>query len=265
MGVDILYIRIKRAIESNRECFLCTLEDETEREYMDTYLSELIMVASSRQKIVQSRGFCNYHSYKMLIASSKPESSDSHGMALIMKSVTEGLVEDLRKKESRDGDSFREFLVSENKCPACVHLSKFMEMYVKEVVNLLSSDYEEFSKFFEESKGLCMPHFITLTRMTEETARDQRQRIIKTINEVEVENLERLNTELAEYIRRQSYEFSERDRAAVEDTVLRSVEKIAGRRGVKISLSRKTCWAARRALLPKLRSLFSSGHRRIGA
>ena len=51
--------------------------------------------------------------------------------------------------------------------------------------------------------------------------------------EVEEKNLQRLSLELAEYVRRQSYEFSEKDRASVADVVFRSVEKIAGRRGKK--------------------------------
>jgi len=66
----------------------------------------------------------------------------------------------------------------------------------------------------------------------EETARDWG--IIKTITEVEKKNLRRLNSGLAEYLRRQSYEFSYEDREAAEDVVLRGVEKIAGRRGAKL-------------------------------
>jgi len=52
MGVDIAYLRIRRVIGSDEECFLCALEDEIERKYMDTYLSELVMNASSREEIV---------------------------------------------------------------------------------------------------------------------------------------------------------------------------------------------------------------------
>jgi hypothetical protein len=234
MSDGITYLQIKRAIESNKECFLCTLEDEIERKYMDTYLYELVMDASSRQKIIESRGFCNHHSYKMLIAASKPESSDGHGMALIMKSVIEKLIQDLHKQKSYHIGDFHKMLTNENKCPACIHLSDFMETYVKGVVDLLSSNHEEFSKLLRESKGLCIPHFVTLMHATEENARDRSKSIIETITEVEEKNLHRLNSELTEYVRRQSYEFSEKDREAMEDIVLRSVEKIAGRRGLKL-------------------------------
>ena len=235
MDVDITYLQIKRAFESNKECFLCTLEDEIEGKYIDTYLYELVMDASSREKIIESRGFCNHHSYKILIAASKLRGPNGQGMALIMKSVAEQLLQDIHKQESYQGHSFHEMLANESKCPACIHLSDFMEMYVKTVVELLSSKHEEFSKLLRNSKGLCVPHFVALTHMIEETAGDRSQDIIETIIEVEEENLCRLNSELAEYIRKQSYEFSDKDREAVEDIVLRSVQKVAGRRGVKLS------------------------------
>jgi len=227
MTSDIMYLHFKRAIESNKECFLCALEDEIERKYIDTYLYELVMDASSRQKIIESRGFCNHHFYKMLIAASKPGSPDGHGMALVLKSVAEKLIQDLNRND------FQEMLASEIKCPACISSAGFMEAYIEGIVELLSSNHEEFSKLFKESKGLCICHYVTLVHVTKEITRDRSQDIIQTITEVEKKNFKRLSSELAEYVRRQSYEFSEKDRAAVEGIVLRSVEKIAGRRGVK--------------------------------
>ena len=234
MSVDITYLRIKRVIESGEECFLCALEDEIENKFIDTYLSELVMDASSREKIIESRGFCNHHFYKTLIAANKPKSSDGHGMALIMQSVTEQLIQDLHRQRNHHKDAFHVMIANE-KCPACVHLAEFMEIYVKMVVELLSSHHKEFLKLFMDSKGLCIPHFVTLIHVTEEIVRDQSKSIIETLTEVEEKNLGKLNSELAEYVRRQSYEFSDKDREAVEYTVLRGVEKIAGRRGLKLT------------------------------
>jgi hypothetical protein len=239
VSVDVAYLHIKRAIESNKECFLCTLEDEIESKFIDTYLSELVMNASSREKITESRGFCNHHFYKTLIASSKPKSSDGHGMALIMQSVTERLIQDLHRQRNHHEDAFHVMIANE-KCPACVHLAEFMEIYVKMVMELLSSHHKEFLKLFMDSKGLCIPHFVTLIHVAEEIARDQSKSIIETLTEVEEKNLGKLNSELAEYVRRQSYEFSDKDRAVAEDVVLRGVERIAGRRGIRPVLLQKS-------------------------
>ncbi|HVP92938.1 MAG TPA: DUF6062 family protein [Acidobacteriota bacterium] len=232
MSHDITYLHIKRAIEKGTECFLCTLEDKIERKYIDTHLSELVMDPSSRQKIIENRGFCNNHFYKMLIVASKPASYDFQGMALIMKSITEKLIQDLCKQED-----YRLMLSNGNTCPACVHLADFMESYVKHVVKLLSSGHEEFSKLFVESKGLCVPHFVSLMCVAEENADARVPDLMEIITKVEEKNFQRLDLGLAEYIKRQSYEFSDKDREKVEDMVLRGVEKIAGRRGVKLSIS----------------------------
>jgi hypothetical protein len=210
------------------------LEDEIERKYMDTYLSELVMDASSREKVIESRGFCNHHFYKMLIAASKPGSPDGHGIALVNESIVDKLIQDLHKQKSHHIDYLHKLLASENKCPACIHLAEFSRMYVEKIVELLLSGNEEFLKLLKESKGFCIPHFVTLVHVTKETMPSQSQEIVKTLMEIEAKNLRRLNSELAEYVKRQSYEFSEKDRSAVADIVPRSIEKIAGRRGMKL-------------------------------
>jgi len=233
MSFDVTYLRIKRVIGSDEECFLCALEDEIESKYVDTYLSELVMDSSSRQKIIESRGFCNQHFYKMLISASKPASSDGHGIALVNKSIVEALIHDLHEQKSHQIGDLDKLLVPENKCPACIHLSKFAKIHARKIIELLSSGNEEFWKLLKASKGFCSPHFITLVHGAEGVMPNQSNKLVKVLLEIEEKNLRRVISELKEHIRRQSYEFSERDRAAVADIVMRSVEKIAGRRGIK--------------------------------
>lgn len=238
MKTSITYLRIKRAIEKSSECFLCDLETEIEKKYLDTYLQELVMDSKAREKIIKSRGFCNNHSYKILITASKPGSPDGHGIALINGSIVEKLIQDLHKQKSRHTDGPQKLFPTENKCPACIHLAEFTRTYTEKVVKLLSSGNEEFLELLNESNGFCIPHLITLLDVARGVMPDQSQKIAKTLIEVEEKNLQRLNSELAEYVRRQSYEFSEKDRAAVADIVMRSVEKIAGRRGIKLIVKR---------------------------
>jgi hypothetical protein len=234
MSFDITYLRIKRVLGRDKECFLCALEDEIERKYMDTYLSELVMEASSREEIIESKGFCNHHFYKILITADKPGSSDGHGVALINESIVEKLVQDLHTGKNSHVDNPRRLLATEKRCPACIHLAEFAEMQAEKIVKLLWSSNEEFLKLLKESRGVCIPHFVTLVQMAKDVAPTQNQEIIRPLTEVEEKNLRRLNSELAEYIKRQSYEFSAGDRAAVADIVQRSVEKIVGRRGMRL-------------------------------
>lgn len=234
MGVDMAYLRIKRVIAGERECLLCALEDEIECKYVDTYLSELVMDASSRQKIVESRGFCNHHFYRMLITANKPRSPNGHGVALVNETIVNRLVQDLHKQKSNRIDNLDKLIVTENKCPACIYLAEFSKMYTEKIVELLSSDSKEFLELLQKSKGFCIPHFVTLVQIAKNFAHIQSQKIIKTLIEIEERNLRKLASELAEYVKRQSYEFSEKDRLTVADIIPRSVEKIAGRRGMKL-------------------------------
>jgi hypothetical protein len=229
MSVDVIYFRIERMIRSDAECFLCALEDEIERKYIEAYLSELVMDAKAREKLVQSGGFCNHHFYRMLAIAMRPDSSDGHGIALISQSITEKTVQDLQKQRKRGIEVFRQTI----ECPACTHVANLMEIYNRKIVELLCSRNEEFLKLFKSSKGLCIPHFVLLLKMIKDTMGSQSQEILKTIVDVEEKNFSQLKSELSEYIRRQSYEFSDKDRKAIEDVLLRSVQKIAGRRGVK--------------------------------
>jgi len=230
MSIDTTYFRLERVIGSGAECFLCSLEDEIERKYIDAYLSELVMDAKVREKIVESKGFCNYHSYKMLIIASKPESPDGHGIALTMQNIIEKLIQDLRKQKKNLEGVFSQTW-NEKKCPACIHIANFMEIYNKKIVELLSSNHTEFLKLFKNPKGLCIPHFTALIREVAKEARDP-QDIIYALVEVEEKNLLRLNRELSEYVKMQSYEFSDKHRKTLEDVLLRSIQKIAGRRGI---------------------------------
>ncbi|MEM3699294.1 MAG: DUF6062 family protein [Candidatus Bathyarchaeia archaeon] len=231
MSVDVTYFHIERIIKSGAECFLCALEDEVERKYIDAHLSELVMDAKARENIVESRGFCNHHFYRMLIAASKPESPDGHGIALISQDTIERLIQDLHKLRKNHKSFYQK---DAKNCPACVYIANLMEICNKEIVKLFLSNHEEFLMLFKNSKGLCIPHFTALINALKETSHSQSREVIATIIEIEEKNLRRLGFELAEYIRRQSYEFSNQDRRAVEDVLLRSVQKMVGRRGLKL-------------------------------
>jgi hypothetical protein len=188
------------------------------------------MDSKAREKIIESRGFCNNHSYKILIEANKPTTDDGHGIALIMQSVTKQLIHDIAEQKNLRKNAFTQIVANSQKCPACNHLTEFMDMYINETAERLASS-DEFSKLFNESKGLCIPHYVALTSIVKSMDATQRRERLKILSGVETKNLYRLDAEIAEYVRRQSYEFSEKDRVAAENVLLRSVEKLVGKRG----------------------------------
>jgi hypothetical protein len=228
--LNVAYLHLKRAIEKNSECFLCEIENELEKKYLNNYLQELVMDAKARDEIVESRGFCNDHSYKLLIEASKPAVSDGHGVALVMQSIIEQLIRDLENNHKQKLDFSR--ASNDKKCPACIHISNYMAMYFREAIDLLNSSYD-FLELVKHSRGFCTHHFsILIRKMSSIDDRESRKKC-QVMIEVEASNLKRINQELIEYIRRQSYEFSESDRTEIASVLLRSVAKIVSRRGVK--------------------------------
>jgi len=241
MNKDITYLHIKRALETAKECFLCTFEDELERKYVNTYLHELVMDASSRQKIIESRGFCNHHSYKMLIEASKPESSDGHGMALVMKSVIEQLIQDIHKQSKKIKEPAKierevsQILSNDERCPACIRIDEFILMYIKEFLEILSKDDYTFLKLFSESMGFCLPHYATVLDVALNRS-SLFSKVVKLIVNVEETNLRKIDEQLAEYIRRQDYRSKEKPD---EEVIFGAVSKLVGRRGARPILLHK--------------------------
>jgi hypothetical protein len=233
MSLDVKYFRIERLIKSGAECFLCALEDEIERKYIEAYLSKLVLDAKAGEKAVETAGFCNHHFYKMLHAASKQESSD-HGIALIVQNIIKQLIQDLQKRKRQCKESLVQ--IDEEGCPVCVYLDSSIEIYYRKIVELLISCDEGFLKLFKDSKGLCLPHFMILLNTVEENAYEHsRDEVVKLIVDVEEKNLRRLNAELSGYVKRQSYKFSEKDSKALKTMMLRRLQKIVGRRGTKRS------------------------------
>ncbi len=103
----------------------------------------------------------------MLITATKPESSDGHGIANIAQSIIEKLLQEFQKQKKQRKEFFTQTKM--HKCPACAHMSNLMEIYNRKILELLSSRDEEFLKLLKDSKGLCIPHFITLLKTLEDT------------------------------------------------------------------------------------------------
>ena len=156
-GIGQVYIR--EALQKAENCFLCYLENRFEERYFDNYLTYLVMDADEREKIVESRGFCNYHFHKMLTFSTSPASSDGLGMALILKSVAEQLLDDVksqrqaksawsRRPRLRLKGNSRSIMTSTLlktvanlvKCPACNHVSTMMDVYICNFVREISEE-----------------------------------------------------------------------------------------------------------------------------
>jgi len=251
----IVSIRLSEAIEKADHCFLCQLETKLEQRYISTYLSELVMDPKSRDKIVKSRGFCNYHSYKMLVSASNPANEDGLGMALILRSVVEQLSEDVKSQQksaklvtskpwsshlkgSADSSLAAKLLASvsnEVKCPACDHISGMMRIYIEEFLHEIVQN-DEVWQLYHKSAGMCIPHYLMAMYIAAAKPRKELTPAIEKLIEKQTDTLEKIKNDLSEYIEKQDYRFSSEERAATGRYIGESLSKVVGRRGIERTL-----------------------------
>jgi hypothetical protein len=253
-GIGWVYIR--EALEKAETCFLCHLENRFEQRYIDNYLDELVMDVGARERIVESRGFCNTHFYKMLASSTNPASSDGLGMALILKSVTEQLFEDVtadlrigvesprrssfdlrRRFRSSSASSYLRTVSNQENCPACDHVSEIMRIYITEFLQELKED-NEIKELFNKSRGLCIPHYVMTLHIISRLHSKKSPHTAKTIVDKQLQVLEGMQNDLSVYIERQDYRFSNKERAGTRKAVGENLAKVVGRRGTDRTLAR---------------------------
>ena len=252
----IMHVRISQALEKGENCFLCHLEGRLEQRFIETYLSELVMDPKAREKIVESRGFCNYHAYKMFVSASNPASEDGLGMALILKSVTEQLLEDVKDQQNikfvgtkpwnlnlkRSVGLIQDIRLSKSvsnevECPACDHVSKMVRLYIEGFLREIIQD-EEMLKLYDKSKGMCTPHHVMTLCVATSVFNGGFAPVIKRLIEKQIQTLERLQKDLSEYIEKQDYRFSSKERARTEESVGRSLTQLVGKRGIERTLAK---------------------------
>jgi hypothetical protein len=253
---DIGWVYIREALEKAETCFLCHLENRFEQRYVENYLDELVMDAGAREKIIESRGFCNYHFYKMFASSANPASSDGLGMALILKSVTEQLFEDVTvdlrigvespqrtgfdlrgRFRSSSAPSYLRTVSNQENCPACDHVSEIMRIYITEFVQKLEED-NEIKELFNKSRGLCIPHYVMTLHIISKLYSKKSPHTAKTITDKQLQVLEELQNNLSVYIERQDCRFSDKERTGTEKAVGESLVEVVGRRGTDRTLAR---------------------------
>jgi hypothetical protein len=232
------------------------LENRFEQRYVENYLDELVMDAGAREKIIESRGFCNNHFYKMFASSTNPASSDGLGMALILKSVTEQLFEDVTtdlrigvespqrssfdlrgRFHSSSAPSYLRTVSNQENCPACDHVSEIMRIYITEFVQELKED-NEIKELFNKSRGLCIPHYVMTLHVISRLHSKKFPHTVKTIVDKQLQVLEGMQNDLSVYIERQDCRFSDKERAGTEKAVGESLAKVVGRRGTDRTLAR---------------------------
>ena len=253
-SVGSIYIR--EALQKAQTCFLCYLENRFENRYIENYLSELVMDSKERTKIAKSRGFCNYHFHKVFRISRNPATEDGLGIAFTLRTVTEELLNDVKAHRNLKPATVKRsklqfnrssgsvsipnlitVVANQTECPACEHVSTMMQTYIEDFLHSLTAD-KGFLKLYDESAGLCIPHYIAVLFIASRVYDAKLALSAKRIVEKQIQALGKVRRNLSDYIEKQDYHFSEKERLETEGFLSESLARVVGRQGVERILER---------------------------
>jgi hypothetical protein len=256
MNRSIGSIYIREALQKADTCFLCYLENRFEYRYIENYLSELVMDSNERKKIAKSRGFCNYHFHKVFSTSRNPATEDGLGIALILKTVTEKLLTDIKAHRNLKTSAPKRSKLSlkneassitipnlmtttanQTDCPACAYISTIMQTYIQDFLHSLTAD-EGLLRLYDESAGLCLTHYTAVLFIASRMHDVETAQPLRRVVEKQVQALEKTIKDLSDYIEKQDYRFSEKERVKTEKFLSEGLTRIVGRSGAERTLER---------------------------
>ena len=231
-----------KLLEACREpgCPVCRLEQRSVERYLDSQFYESVNNPAWRDRLRASLGFCHEHAW---LAVDK-RLGDALGFAIIYRDVINGILTRLEdgvpSRASRRSmallrripeqvrtivETMLYALTPQKHCPACQHRDEVTRINISELVKELETP--EMAGALQASDGLCVPHLrLALEQVKNVSA-------CETLLAIHREKLESLRAELAEFIRKNDYQFIEEGFGKEGDSWLRAVSMIAGSRREK--------------------------------
>lgn len=187
-------------------CPICHLSTRSVLRYMDALFYENVNDPGARDSLLKSHGFCVEHAGILL----ETRVADALGASMIYKNIVKIILENFPKPSSSAAYNHprerarlvRKFTSASNtpgRCPAC----ETREAASERALDGLSSslDDESLRLVFQDSDGLCFPHLAQLLERTQETE------TVQFLLHVTQKNLETLQSEMDELIRKNDYRF----------------------------------------------------------
>lgn len=198
-----------------RQCPVCFLAGRSVHSFFDFFLFENVLDYDINQKLRASRGFCKEHSSQLL--------SFNDGLAVSI--IYETILDDLIKEGNKNTFSKKSMWKETGKCPACEVYSNSEDRYTKAFA--MYAVEEEFFKKYEESKGLCLPHF----RKVIDKIKDKNTAV--KLMETQIKDFAKLRSELKEFVRKSDFRYSKEKWGEEKDSWIRAIVRLVGNAGAK--------------------------------
>ncbi|OGB91521.1 MAG: hypothetical protein A2Z31_02570 [candidate division NC10 bacterium RBG_16_65_8] len=219
-------------------CPVCARLEQGSLKAMDGLLYEQVTDPTTRARLVESRGFCNWHAWMSPRIQNSPL-----GVAVIYHHLLAGARERLAvtraelgmpswwrrlwRRVTRKGDrplALVGWWRDRARCPTCAMVGRSEREHLKAMLTFLSE--AEFADGFARSAGLCLPHLCHAATI----GRDH-PNLLALLSGHEARWSELL-AELGEFTRKNDYRFATEAMGHEGDSWRRALEVFVGRGGV---------------------------------
>jgi hypothetical protein len=202
------YFKLLEALKEST-CPICALLAEDNRAYLDAVFYESVLDVPTRLNLMESFGFCSWHAHQ--IPDLPSICAPNVGFAifasdLLRKMVYLGGAMTENRRRNWISAWFKRkrrtllSLIKARVCPACEHVKQFETYRLKDLLDAIGD--QAFLDTYQESRGICLPHFLLL----EETyASHANFTLLYTMQLAKVATLRNM---LEEFIRKQDFRFS---------------------------------------------------------
>lgn len=213
MTKDFVYHELKDNLEHDL-CPICTLINKSIDRFIEGLFYESVNDIKIREDIKKSKGYCNYHAWKL------ESFGDPLAHSIIYSDLIKSLevsIEDFLKdtevinnekkvffnkpKENNKLEKFRKNIEGKDNCPICKMVLDSEKLYVLSFAEYIRED-NEFKVEYKESGFLCIPHIVKLLENCGDI------NLIREIMEVQLNKIRKLSHHLSEIKRKSDYRFS---------------------------------------------------------
>lgn len=226
-------IPVNEAFETDCECPLCVMKNSLEEKAIDftmgpSYMEDDVRAETSRL------GFCDKHLKQLYL------NQNRLGLALIMKSHMDKLIQDVEKKtgpgvklpvaslfKKKDENSELVNYLEELKhnCYICNKMDGTFERYVATVFHLYHTE-AGFRQKFQASKGFCTEHYKVLYAASAlHLGGEERKDFIKLLDTLYIDNMKRVRDDLEWFIDKFDYRYADEPWKNSKDALPRSLQK----------------------------------------
>ena len=232
MKYELQTIPVWKAFESQPDCPLCLLEQQSEERNVTFFLGNSIMTPEIRVQL-NEHGFCRRHFHLLLAGEGKL------GYSLALNTHLETIRRRLDRLERRIakagrsavkavGQGVDELRRQEADCLMCDRMRYNMLNFTYTVAKLFL-DEPDFAESLRASRGFCLHHFPDVLDMgVEVIPGKQRAEWHELIFDVQRRNFERIRDDLEAFSWQFDYQVDKKTPEHARDAVARAVQRLAG-------------------------------------